>query len=262
MERHKYLRVSSEAQDFAQQDKCINDYLIRIGIDPALISSVWVEKVSGRVDHTERKLAQLINKCDKDDVIYISELSRLGRNMTDLFKIVSECCAKGIAIIQCKDGTQIENNSIGGKALLFALGIAAEIEVANIRQRTRMGLAACREELKTHGKAVSKKSGREYTHFGNAKGCDTSAARKASIEVKRIAAQKWREESKAYALARVLFAEGASNKEIVERMAIQYQIDPDNYCGPQGGPVSANTICKWKKEFLEDPFLLKRAAMA
>lgn len=262
MERHKYLRVSSEAQDFAQQDKCINDYLVRIGIDPALISSVWVEKVSGRVDHTERKLAQLINKCEKDDVIYISELSRLGRNMTDLFNIVSECYAKGIAIIQCKDGMQIENNSIGGKALLSALGLSAEFEVAHIRQRTRMGLAACREILKTHGKAVSKKSGREYTHFGNAKGCDTSAARKASIAAKRIAAQKWREDSEAYKYVRMLFAKGKGNKEIVEMMADLYKINPNIYCGPQGGPVSANTICKWKKEFLEDPFLLKKATMA
>lgn len=151
-----YLRCSTEGQDFDQQMQCIKNYLNRINEKDELLQVV--EKVSGSVRHTERKLDGLLKSLEKGSTIYISELSRLGRNMADLFNIISEASEREITIIQCKDGTPIENRSIGGKALLFALSLAAEIELENIRQRTRMGLAArkakglptggsCRKEL-------------------------------------------------------------------------------------------------------------------
>lgn len=136
----QYFRVSTEHQDFLQQQQVITSYLNRIGETAELYQVV--EKVSGSVRHTERKLNELIKQCDKGSTIYISELSRLGRNMSDLFQIVTECSEKQITLIQCKDGTIIENNSIGGKAILFALSLAAEIELNNIRQRTKAGLNA------------------------------------------------------------------------------------------------------------------------
>lgn len=135
-----YNRCSTEAQDFDQQMQCINQYLQRINEKDELVHVV--EKVSGSVKHTERKLDDLLKRCEKGSVIYVSELSRLGRNMSDLFSIVSYAGEHDITIIQCKDGTVIENKSIGGKALLFALSLSAEIELENIRQRTKMGLAA------------------------------------------------------------------------------------------------------------------------
>lgn len=138
--KYLYYRVSSESQDFLQQQQVVTSYLNRIGETAELYQVV--EKVSGSVRHTERKLNELLKQCDKGSTIYISELSRLGRNMSDLFQIVTDCCERGITLIQCKDNTIIENTSIGGKALLFALSLAAEIELNNIRQRTKAGLSA------------------------------------------------------------------------------------------------------------------------
>ena len=135
-----YYRVSTDGQDFMQQNEVVTKYLQRIGETAELYQVV--EKVSGAVRHTERKLNELLKQCGKGSTIYISELSRLGRNMSDLFQIVTECCERGITLIQCKDNTIIENTSIGGKALLFALSLAAEIELNNIRQRTKAGLVA------------------------------------------------------------------------------------------------------------------------
>ena len=147
--KYIYLRVSTEKQDYDQQRETVYNYLKRIGMNEILPEVV--EKKSGSIKHTERKLSGLLNICRKDDTIYISELSRLGRNMTDLFNIIQEASEKGVAIIQAKDGTTIENTSIGGKALLFALSLAAEIELQNIRQRTRAGLAARKSEGKEIG---------------------------------------------------------------------------------------------------------------
>lgn len=135
-----YIRCSTDKQDFCQQQHCINQYLERIN-EPTDLYTIQ-EKVSGTVKHTKRKLHELLELCEKGSTIYISELSRLGRSMNDLFSIVSYAGEKEITLIQCKDGTTIENKSIGGKALLFALSLAAEIEVDNNRQRTKMGIAA------------------------------------------------------------------------------------------------------------------------
>ena len=134
-----YLRCSTDGQEYLQQFNTINDYLKRYDIS---IDRTFEEKVSGSVNHKDRLLNELITLCQTNDNIYISELSRLGRNMNDLFNIISECTNKGVKIIQCKDGTNIESESIGGKALLFALSLAAEIELKNIRQRTKAGLDA------------------------------------------------------------------------------------------------------------------------
>ena len=247
MARYEYLRVSSIAQDYEQQQHCINEYFARVGIDPSTIDSIVVEKISGTVSHTERKLASLIAKCVEGDVIYISELSRLGRNMSDLFAIVTECSNRGITVVQCKDGSQIENKSIAGKALLFALGLAAEIEVKNIQQRTQMGLAVRREKLEKEGSFVSK-SGRVCTHFGRAKGCDLSVARQASIKSKQDKAIAWRESSKGYQLVRTLLGKGIGRMEIIERFNELHELDPENYSTPKGSPLSEFTLSKWANE--------------
>lgn len=147
--KYIYFRVSTEKQDYDQQRETVYNYLKRIGMNETLPEVV--EKKSGSIKHTERKLSELLSICRKGDTIYISELSRLGRNMTDLFNIIQEASEKGVTIIQAKDGTTIENTSIGGKALLFALSLAAEIELQNIRQRTRAGLAARKSEGKEIG---------------------------------------------------------------------------------------------------------------
>lgn len=247
MARYIYNRVSSLAQDYEQQQHCIHEYFARVGIDPSTIDSIVVEKISGTVNHTERKLASLIAKCVEGDVIYISELSRLGRNMSDLFTIVTECSNRGITVVQCKDGSQIENKSIAGKALLFALGLAAEIEVKNIQQRTQMGLAVRREKLEKEGSFVSK-SGRVCTHFGRAKGCDLSAARDASIKSKQDRAVAWRENSKGYQLVRTLLGKGIGRMEIIERFNELHELDPENYSTPKGSPLSEFTLSKWANE--------------
>ena len=135
-----YFRVSTDHQDFIQQRQTVYSYLQKVGITGTLPEVV--EKKSGAIRHTERKLSELLSECKSGDTIYISELSRLSRTMTDLFNIITEASEKGVTIVQCKDGTVIENNSIGGKALLFALSLAAEIELNNIRQRTKAGLNA------------------------------------------------------------------------------------------------------------------------
>lgn len=175
--KYIYYRVSTEKQDYDQQRATIFDYLKRAGITETL--QEVVEKKSGAIKHTERKLAELLGTCEKGDTIFISELSRLSRTMTDLFNIIQEASEKGVTIIQTKDGTTIENTSIGGKALLFALSLAAEIELQNIRQRTRAGLAARKSEGKEIGGTAElwgSKNGNKDRHASTKKAAAISSA--------------------------------------------------------------------------------------
>lgn len=251
MKRYIYNRVSSLAQDYEQQQHCINEYFARMGIDRTKIDAIVVEKISGTVNHTERKLADLIKRCESGDTIYISEMSRLGRNMSDLFAIVTECTNKGITIIQCKDGTIIENNSIAGKALLFALGLAAEIEVQNIRQRTTMGLNVRKDWLKENGSFVSK-AGNVCTKLGrpadvNGK-YDLSLANAASAQASKERAEQWRITSKGYAAVRRWWGQGWSRNQILAEFNAQHEIDPENYSTPTGAALSKGTLSKWLRE--------------
>lgn len=160
MANYVYHRVSTCEQDFLQQKHCVDSYLQRNGIAESDIKEQLIEKMTGVNEHTHRKFAKLLAKLQAGDTLYFSELSRIGRNMTDLNNIVNHCCKNGVRLIQCKDGQLIENESIGGKALLFALSLAAEIEVQNIQQRTQMALDARKQILAE--KAASSASRARY----------------------------------------------------------------------------------------------------
>ena len=243
-----YNRCSTERQVYLQQQECIHGYLKRAGIDPSTLE-VTEEHISGTVKHTERKLYGLLMRCQAGDTIYVSELSRLGRNMSDLFQIVTTASDRGIKIIQCKDGSVIENESIGGKALLFALSLAAEIEVANIRQRTNMGLQARKELLERDGFFVSK-SGRVCTKLGREKGCDLSSASAASAESKKIAAREWKEKSAGYQWVKRQLQKGKSRKEIIEEFNEMRDAGVEGFSTSNGAALSAGVLSRWASEIL------------
>lgn len=145
-----YHRVSTQRQSYAQQKECVERYLKSVGKNYEDYE-VTEEKISGCKDFADRELNNLINSCEAGDVIYVSELSRLGRDMTNLFVLVDMATKRGIKIIQCKDGMSLEKDSIAGKTLLFALSIAAELEAEQKRQRIEMGHAAKKKEIAETG---------------------------------------------------------------------------------------------------------------
>lgn len=248
MAKYIYARSSTEKQEYTQQMNTINEYFLRMGIDPNSISAIYAEKESGTVNHNERKLSTLIDKCVDGDYIYVSEMSRLGRNMSDLFALVTETTRKKVTIIQCKDGTQIENESIGGKAILFALSLAAEIEVKNLRQRTQSAINAIQAKIKRGEKHISK-NGYEVTHLGREKGCDTSDAREASILSKRERAKEWRRTNIGYNEVRRWVYEGRDDEYIIHEFNHHHKIKPEDYSTPKGCELTKGTLNVWKREF-------------
>ena len=248
MNRFIYYRSSTDRQTYLQQQECVSGYLKRARIDPSTLE-VTEEHISGTVKHTERKLHGLLMRCQAGDTIYVSELSRLGRNMSDLFQIVTTASDRGIKLVQCKDGSVIENESIGGKALLFALSLAAEIEVANIRQRTNMGLQARKELLARDGFFVSK-SGKVCTKFGREKGCDTSVASAAAGDAHKESARAWRDQSAGYQWVKRQLQKGVPRKQIIEEFNENRASGMEGFCTSNGAALSAGVLSRWASEIL------------
>lgn len=92
-----------------------------------------------------RKLGGIIHKMRDGDVLIVSEISRLSRNLMDLMELLKICLEKGIKIFTVKEGYELGDN-INSKVLAFAFGLAAEIERTLISQRIKESLARKKAE--------------------------------------------------------------------------------------------------------------------
>lgn len=248
MAKYIYNRCSTKGQDYAQQMTCISAYFERYGVDAATITDTIVEKQHGDVAHDKRAIGRLIERCERGDIIYVSELSRIGRNMSDVFSVVSQLCERGVVIIQCKDGSQIENHTIAGKAILFALSLAAEIELDNIRQRTRSGVQHCMQQIAEKGEYITKK-GTRLTKWGGWHNSPETmkAAQLASAMQRRENMEEWQRKSPAFNLVSKMMREGKKYAEIEGQLSLLYDANPDMWCTRQGAKVSKAHISKWAK---------------
>lgn len=118
----------------------------------------WVsEIVSGTKAAADRKLGSLLKKMKKGDILIISEISRLGRNLMQIMSILNLCMVKEVSVLTVKEQYELGNN-INSQILAFAFGLSAQIERNLISQRTKEGLARKRAEGCRLGRIPGKKT--------------------------------------------------------------------------------------------------------
>lgn len=134
---YAYLRVSTGKQDGRNQ---------RIGVEALATARglhideyIDEEGVSGTVDPEKRELDKLLSKLQSGDILIAGEISRLGRSLFMIFRILEYCMNNGITIMTAKDG-YILGNDIQSKVMAFAFGLSAEIERDMISRRTKEAL--------------------------------------------------------------------------------------------------------------------------
>lgn len=137
-----YIRVSTDKQTVENQRFEIQQFAKQHKME---VEQWTAEVVSGTKKANERALGNLLHELKKGDILIISELSRLGRNLLQIMSLLNDLMENEITLLTVKEGYELGNN-INSKVLAFAFGLSAEIERNLISQRTKEALARKKAE--------------------------------------------------------------------------------------------------------------------
>ena len=136
MKTTAYLRISPVDQDIEKNKSDI----LKLANEKRLGYVEFIEEqISGKVSWRNRKIFAIINEAKKDDVIIVSELSRLGRSMLEIMEILSIATQKQLKIYSVKGDWHLDG-SIQSKVMAMVFSMASEIERDLISSRTKEAL--------------------------------------------------------------------------------------------------------------------------
>lgn len=139
---YAYIRVSSDKQSIENQ----RFEILKYADSKKLSIDQWIEEtVSTRKKLEDRVISSLLKQLNKDDLLIVSELSRLGRNLMEVMGILNTCMNGEVKVHTIKEQYELGDN-INSKVLAFAFGLSAEIERQLISQRTKEALARKKSE--------------------------------------------------------------------------------------------------------------------
>lgn len=150
-----YLRVSTDDQDVNSQKIGV----VSMAKRNSLTIDRWIEDegVSGAKPVKQRKLGFILKKLQENDVLIVSEISRLARDFFMLVEIMKVCRDKNV-LIYCVKENLIARDDIQTKMIFTNLGLMAEWERRLIIQRTIEGLERAKASGKVLGRRVGSKS--------------------------------------------------------------------------------------------------------
>ncbi|MGO9266095.1 MAG: recombinase family protein [Candidatus Binataceae bacterium] len=135
-----YARVSTDDQDTAAQAAALK----AAGCD-----RIYREKASGgRWDRPE--LHRLLDQLRKGDVLVVWKLDRLSRSLRDVLTLMERLGAAGAGFRSLTEA--IDTTTPAGRMMMQMVGAFAEFERAMLRERTKVGLDAAREEGRIGGR--------------------------------------------------------------------------------------------------------------
>ncbi len=150
-----YIRVSTDKQTTENQ----RFEILKFADEKKLAVDSWIEEtISSTKKLDERKLGALVQQMGKDDVLLVTELSRLGRSIMEVMGILNVLMEKQVKVFTAKERYELGNN-INSKVLAFAFSLSAEIERSMISSRTKEALA----RRKSEGKQLGRPKGRLST---------------------------------------------------------------------------------------------------
>ena len=143
-----YLRVSTRSQDLANQKLAILEFSQkrRFPIDQFIES-----RISSRKSPLERRIDEMLGTLG--DRLLVSELSRLGRSLSQVIQIVETLVRRKIRFIAIKEAIEFDGKQdLRTKVMIALFGLFAEVERDLISERTKEGLAAAKAKGKLLGR--------------------------------------------------------------------------------------------------------------
>lgn len=143
-----YLRVSTNKQNIDNN----KGEILRFANDKGLSNVIWIqETVSGRKDWRKRELGRYFNIFKKDDILIMTEYSRIGRNMLQSMEFLSECKRKEIKVYSTIGDIPDNTDAMG--SLITALNAwKSQVERETISYRTKIKLQSLKENGATLGR--------------------------------------------------------------------------------------------------------------
>lgn len=132
-----YARVSTTDQKLQNQFQAIETY--------ARNNCLNITNFYSEVASTNKKLAELekaLEKLQKGDALIIYELSRIGRSIHGLHKIVDGLFEKGVVIHITSLNMILKKGHMESDLYVFAFSLASQLEKDLIQERTKSALIA------------------------------------------------------------------------------------------------------------------------
>lgn len=137
-----YARVSTEGQCLDRQI----DALKAAGVKE---ENIYCEKMTG-TKSSRPKLNALLDVVEKNDVIIIEALNRLGRSSSDLINLMKSLNEKGVILKSLKES--LDFSTVQGQFIANFLALMAEFEREVIHSRVVEGVAAARARGRIGGR--------------------------------------------------------------------------------------------------------------
>lgn len=127
-----YSRQSTTGQNHVAQRKLLHE---------AGVERIYEDTVSGSLAHRPG-LDDLTDFLRRGDTLVVTKTDRLGRSVKNTVALLHELSERGIAFRSLSEG--FDTGTPAGMAMIQLVSVFAELELSNIRERTRLGLETAR----------------------------------------------------------------------------------------------------------------------
>ena len=247
---YAYLRYSTSHQDEVQQRFALDEYASSHGL--TIDDLVKDEGISGGVSYRERNLYKLVKKMNPGDILITTEISRLGRAMSDINKLLNdELKPRKLRLIVVKMGLDLDCSNLKAvdEMIIFAFGFSAQCEKEMIQQRTQSAIDARKEMIKKDGGFMSK-NGNFCNHLGRKKGDKNPNAILAMHAKQSKSASDWKRRSPLYLTVKNMLQSGEPRQKILRMTSELYEEDPKAYGTRNGKKLCEGTLSRWASEIL------------
>lgn len=134
-----YLRASTDKQDLNNQKVEIYDYARKHNLN---IDEFVEIIISARKSEQKRLITDLLERLKANDTLIVTELSRVGRTMSEVISIVNKLMQKKVRLIAVKQNLNLTEYDMNSKVIIYTFALMAELDLDLISARVKQALAA------------------------------------------------------------------------------------------------------------------------